>query len=227
MKKILFAALITAMLLSTSKLHSQAASEAENIRPHTFSIAVSPLTILEYEPTVNLQFMYRLNDRYSAGVEMGRIIKPVNKDENSYTADFFHEYIGWRIRPELRIWKKPSRNTYKNSYFAIQSLIKIAEDHLFYDVQRSTSSGLGYTEAIEQNLHKTVLGLTFLTGREADLFHSKKVYIDIFTGLGLRYKLFKDNIGTNFSKTSEGDFTNKNGIYPTAALGIRIGFRTD
>lgn len=227
MKKVLCAVLITAMLLNTSELYSQPAREAKNMSLHTFSIAVSPLTIVEYEPTINVQFIYRLNNRYSAAVEAGRIIKPVNKDDNSYTSDFFHEYTGWRIRPEVRIWKKPSRNTYKNSYFAVQGLIKIAQDHLFYDVQRSTPSGLGYTEAIEQNLHKTVLGLTFLTGREADLFHSKKFYTDIFTGLGLRYKFFKDNIGTNFSKTSEGDFTNKNGIYPTAALGIRIGFRTN
>lgn len=112
-----------------------------------------------------------------------------------------------------------------NSYFAIQGLIKIAEDQLYYYVHRLTPSGLPYVEAVEQNIHKTVFGLTCLVGKEADLFNSKKFYTDIFTGLGLRYKFFKDNIGSDFSKTSEGDFTNKNGIYPTLALGVRIGFR--
>ncbi len=62
-------------------------------------------------------------------------------------------------------------------------------------------------------------------GREADLFNSKKFYTDIFTGLGLRYKFFKDDVGTNFGKTSDGNFTNKNGFYLTIALGIRFGFK--
>ncbi|MEJ7683187.1 MAG: hypothetical protein WKG06_36090 [Segetibacter sp.] len=113
----------------------------------------------------------------------------------------------------------------ENSYLAIQGLIKIAEDHLYYDAYRNTPSGLSYVEAVEQNIHKTVLGLTCLVGKEADLFNSKKFYTDIFTGIGLRYKFFKDNIGTDFSKTSDWNFTNKSGIYGTVALGIRIGLK--
>lgn len=226
MKKILCAALIIVMLLSASEIYSQQLNENKSINTGRFSIAVSPLTLLDYEPTVILQLSYKLNNRYSAAIEAGRIIKPLDRNEDSYTSDFFHEYTGWRFRPEIRFWKKAAnKNNRNNLYFAIQGLIKIAEDQLYYDAQRQTPSGLSYTEAVEQNIHKTVLGLSCLAGEEADLFNSKKFYTDIFTGLGLRYKFFKDNIGTNFGKTSEGDFTNKNGIYPTVALGIRIGFR--
>lgn len=228
MKKIVCAALIIVMLLSASEIYSQQLYENKSINTGKFSIAVSPLTLLDYEPTVNLQLSYRFNNRYSAAIEAGRIIKPVNKDENSYTSDFFHEYTGWRFRPEIRIWKKPSnKNNSENTYLAIQGLIKIAEEQLNYDAHRNTPSGLPYIEAVEQNIHKTVLGVNCLVGKEVDLFNSKKMYADIFTGLGLRYKFFKDNMGTDFGKTPEGDFTNKNGIYPTVAFGIRIGFRTN
>lgn len=224
MKKIVCAALIIVLLLSASEVHSQPANE--NINSGTISIAVSPLTLLEYEPTVNLQLVYRFNNRYSAAIEAGRIIKPLNKNENSYTSELFQEYTGWRFRPEIRFWKKvTNKNNRDNSYLAIQGLIKTAKEQLYYDAYRQTPSGLPYVEAVEQNIHKTVFGLTGLVGQEADLFNSKKIYLDIFTGLGLRYKFFKDNIGTDFSKNAEGDFTNKTGIYPTAAFGIRIGFR--
>jgi hypothetical protein len=226
MKKILCAALIIVMLSSASKTYSQPAKENKNINTRTISIAISPLTILEYEPTINVQLMYRFNNRYSAAIEVGRIIKPLDKNEDPYTSGFSHQYKGWRFRPEFRFWKKASdKNNPENSYFAIQGLIKIAENRLYYDVQRTTPSGLWYTEAVEQNIHKTVLGLSCLAGKEADLFNSKKFYTDIFTGLGLRYKFLKDNLGSDFSKTSDQDFLNQNGIYPTAVLGIRIGFR--
>ena len=230
MNKILRAALIILMWLSTSKTYSQPAGENKDIDTGRVSIAVSPLTIFDYEPTVNLHLMYRFNKHYSAAIEVGRIIKPVNKnkDEDGYTSDFFHEYTGWRFRPEIRIWKKASfRNDWRNSYLAIQGLLKIAEEHVYYGAYRVTPSGLSYVEAVEQNIHKTVLGLNCLIGREADLLNSKKFYTDIFTGFGLRYKFFKDNIGTDFGKTAEGDFSNKNGIYPTVALGVRIGFKVN
>lgn len=228
MRKIVDAALVIVMLLSASETFSQHVNENTNTNINTgrCSIAISPLTLLEYEPTVNLQLIYKFNNRYSAAIEAGRIIKPLNKNEDSYTSEFFHNYTGWRFRPEIRIWKKASTwHSSGNSYFAIQGLIKIAKDQLYYNAQRQTPSGLFYTEAVEQNIHKTVLGLNGLIGKEADFFNSKKFYMDIFTGFGLRYKFFKDNIGTDFSKTGEGDFTNKNGIYLTVALGIRIGFR--
>lgn len=211
-------------------MYSQPVKENKNTDSGRVSIAVSPLTILEYEPTVNLQLMYRFNNKYSAAIEVGRIIKPLDKiqDEESYISIPLHGYTGWRFRPELRFWKKVSnKNNFEISYFAIQGLIKIAADQVYYDVQRITPSGLWYSEAVEQNIHKTVLGLSCLAGKEADLFNSKKFYTDIFTGFGLRYKFFKDNIGTDFSKTSEEDFNNKNGIYPTVALGIRIGLRVN
>lgn len=215
------------MKLSTaSEVHSQPANENKNINTGTISIAVSPLTLLDYEPTVNLQLVYRFNNRYSAAIEAGRIIKPLNRNEETFTS--LYKYTGWRFRPEIRFWKKATnKHNAGNSYLAIQGLIKIAKDHLYYDAQRNTPSGLPYIEAAEQNIHKTVFGLTGLVGQEADLFNSKKIYLDIFTGLGLRYKFFKDNIGTDFSKNAEWDFTNKTGIYPTVAFGIRIGFRTN
>lgn len=226
MKKILCAALIIVMLSSASKTYSQPVKENKNINTGRVSIAVSPLTLLEYEPSVNLQLVYRFNNKYSAAIEVGRIIRQLDRSEDSDTYLFLHEYTGWRFRPEIRFWKKvANKNNRGNPYLAIQGLIKIAEDQLYYDAYRQTRSGLPYVEAVEQNIHKTVLGLSCLAGKEADLFNSKKFYTDIFTGLGLRYKFFKDNIGTDFSKTSEWDFTNKNGIYPTVALGIRVGLR--
>ncbi|MEJ7683186.1 MAG: hypothetical protein WKG06_36085 [Segetibacter sp.] len=107
MNKILFAALIILILLSALEIYSQPATENKNINTGRVSIAVSPLTILDFEPTVNLQVMYRFNNQYSAAIEVGRIIKPLNKNEDSYTSDLFQEYTGWRFRPEIRFWKKP------------------------------------------------------------------------------------------------------------------------
>ncbi len=219
-------ALMIVMLLSAAKTYGQpAATENKNINPRTFSIAVSPLTLLEFEPTVNLHLMYKFSNKHSAAIEVGRIIKPSVKNEGSDNS-ILHEYTGWRLRPEIRFWNKPSNmNNWRNSYFAVQGLIKTAQEQLYYTVQRRTPSGLSYQEAVERNIHKTVLGLNGLVGKEADFFNSKKIFTDLFTGFGLRYKFFKDNIGTNFSKTSNEDFTNTNGFYPTVALGIRIGYR--
>ncbi len=227
MNKILCLALIIVMLLSAATTFGQPDRENKNINPRTFSIAVSPLTLLEFEPTVNLQLVYKFSNKHSTAIEVGRIIKPLGKKEDSDNP-ISHEYTGWRFRPEIRFWNKPSKmNYWRNSYLAIEGLIKTAEEQLYYTVQRRTPSGLPYIEAVEQNIHKTVLGLNGLVGKETDLLNSRKIFTDLFTGFGLRYKFFKDNIGTNFSKTPNGDFTNTNGFYPTVALGIRIGYRTN
>ncbi len=113
MKKILCAALIIVMLLSASKMYGQRAKENKNSNTGRVSIAVSPLTILEYEPTVNLQWTYKFNKKYSAAIEVGRIIKPINKPEDEgYISLSSNQYTGWRVRPEIRFWKKyPTRVT--------------------------------------------------------------------------------------------------------------------
>ncbi len=225
MNRIWCTALVIVMLLNAAKTYSQAPGKNKNINPGTISIAVSPLTIFDYEPTVNLQLMYKFNNRYSAAIEVGRIIKPLGKNEENLVS--FNQFTGWRFRPEIRFMKQASNsNNWAAYYFAIQGLIKIAEEQLYYNAYRSTPSGLSYMEAIEQNINKTVLGLNGLIGKEAALFNSKKIFADMFTGVGLRYKFFKDNLGTDFSKASRWNF-NKNGIYPTVSLGVRIGFKVN
>jgi len=212
------------MLLSAAKTYGQLAKQNKNIKPGTISIAISPLTIFEFEPTVNLHLMYKFNNKYSAAIEAGGIIKPLDKNEKGIMS--VHEYTGWRFRPEFRFWEKATnKNNRGNFYIGIQGLIKIAEEQLYYTVQRGTPSGLLYMEAVEQNIDKTVLGLNFLAGEEVGIFNSKNFFADVYTGLGLRYKQFKDNVGTNFYKTSGLGFNNKNGFFPTVALGVRIGLK--
>ncbi len=221
MNKILRAALLIAMLLGAAKGYCQQSSQNKNTNTGTFSIAVSPFTIFEYEPSINLHLMYKFNNGDAVAIEVGRIIKPFsNNDENFIST---RAYTGWRFRPEFRLRRKVFN--WRKTYLAFQGLIKTAKEQSYYEVQRTTPSGFYYTEAMEQETSKTVLGFNCLVGKQSDLLKSEKIFIDQFMGFGLRHKYYRDNIGTDFNKPRDWDFNNKNGIYPTVVLGIRVGLK--
>jgi hypothetical protein len=200
----------------------QPADEKKEINIRTLSLAVSPLSLLEIEPTVNLQVMYIFSSKHAAAIEVGRIIKPFRDDEDDEYSPL-HSFAGWRFRPEFRFISSSKLNRKRNFYMAIQGLVKFAEEQSFYFAQRTTPSGFFYREALRRTVNKTVTGSSFIVGEDMNLLKPKKLGLDFYTGVGIRYKHLKDNIGSDFnSPTDYGFNSNKNGFYPTVALGLRM-----
>jgi hypothetical protein len=203
-------------MLIASKTPAQTSVANSNISNEAFSIAVSPLTIFEFEPTINLHFMYAFKKKYAAAIELGRIVNYARG-----TNYLQSEYTGWRIRPEFR-FVTPKRNN-GNTYLALQGLFKSARKLYSYEY-RSTPSGSQYIEAVESPTNKTVWGMNFLFGQEASFFKSKEIFSDIFTGLGFRSKHFKDNKGTDFTRNGGFGSIERNGVFLTASFGFRVRY---
>ncbi|HEX8332418.1 MAG TPA: hypothetical protein VF622_07325, partial [Segetibacter sp.] len=143
----------------------QPAGDKKDIYKGILSLAVSPLSLLEIEPSVNLQVMYNYHPKYAAAIEVGRIIKPFEHYEDDEYSPL-HGFTGWRFRPEFRFLSSSKLNRQRSFYMAIQGLLKFAEEQSFHFVQRTTPSGFSYREAIERTVNKTVSGLSFIVGED-------------------------------------------------------------
>jgi hypothetical protein len=199
----------------------QPASDNNAVNKPVLSIAISPLSLIEIEPTANLQVMYNFHSKYAAAIEVGRIIKTFEDHEDDEYSPL-NSFTGWRFRPEFRFISSSTLTRQRSFYMAIQGLLKVAKEQSYVWVHRSTLSGLSYREAIERTVNKTVTGLSFIVGKDMNSLNTNKAGIDYYSGLGFRYKHFKDNIGSNFNSPTDYGFNNKrNGFSPTVLLGIR------
>jgi hypothetical protein len=203
----------------------QPVTKKEVVSKPVLSIATSPLSLIEIEPTANLQVMYLFNSKYSAAIEVGRIFKRLNDYEDD-DFDSFNHFTGWRFRPEFRFLSTSLKTRQRTFYMAVQGLLKFAEEKSNYWVERTTPSGLPYREAVVRTVDKTVTGVSFLVGEDMSSINTNKTGIDFYTGLGLRYKHFKDNLGSDFN-SNYGFLNNRNGFYPTVIVGFRIRLKVN
>ncbi|HEX6333342.1 MAG TPA: DUF3575 domain-containing protein [Flavisolibacter sp.] len=153
-------------------------SQEKKQEPLSFQWAVhfSPLALIDFDNTVMLGGEYRLGKNIGVLLDAGYIFW------SNYFTTITHA-SGVHLRPSARLYfgKKMTE------YVQLQGIWKHARYEIYDWLERDVVNGVpSYSRLQEFNYKRDVLGLNIIIGEAMPV--AKKLSIDAYFGLGLRYR---------------------------------------
>ena len=193
-----------------------------------FYLSLAPLALLDpIEPSINLHFMYAKNDKIAFGMEAGYIYHYTQEDDG---------VNGFRLRPEVRFKNLLKAGRMDSPwYVSIQGMYKRTNQLFEYDEEVVLSPTVSFTRLHSTHLRRQVSGLNALIGKELFLSRqSKHVFVDIYAGLGFRYRVvdLEDGASQDIIDTFSDrnwfriqKMRNTDGAGISLLLGLRLGWK--
>ncbi len=197
-------------------------NDTSNIAIPGFNIKFSPLALIELDQSVwQLAFEYSIAQNTSLQHEVGYITFLPNSSYSWDPYDSREQASGFRMKNEIRLYI-PAYNNDEATYFAFNVFYKYV-DQKYYDREYKET----YTQYFEYHRYKNVIGANLVFGFQAAPISRIPLLIDIYGGLGGRYK----KLHTSSSDDYSGDYyyfdfwDPREGAYfmPSLTAGIRLG----
>jgi hypothetical protein len=200
-------------------------------------IKFCPLTILDLnEPTIQGGIELKVSNKITWYNEFG--IKIGHSLSDSYTDTAFVKSNGFKVKSEIRYYyKNKDKFTFDGNYFAA-NIFFIHDLHnraITYSQSQSTDTS---TRTDDFGVKKNVYGINFVYGQQTAI--SKRFYIDVYGGLGLRLRNIS-TINEEYNKNTDiiqdpidpkiweiGETADANAgfsILPNFTLGFRLCYR--
>ena len=128
----------------------------------------------------------RYNNHWSAGTDVAYIYNSIYLSQSK-------KIRGYIVRPFIRYYPDEKRN----SFFEAQLHYKSVAYHLTDWIDRDVVNGVpGYQEYTSFNYNKKVYGINIIAGTKENLSRNKKLNIELYLGVGYRYKNQGADIGS-------------------------------
>jgi hypothetical protein len=194
-----------------------------NIAPKQWLFRISPLALVEFEPTINVGAEYRLTKSVAISLDAGYIL-------NNWIASNTKNANGFMLKPAIRYYLWKEKRFYTEAEFMYKQVNLQKLDWLGINCVNSVPS---YEEFRKFTLQKNIYAFNAKFGRvDALSKNNDKVSIDYYIGLGTRnkqYKLINEAKSTRyFLGTRNGRLNYENSkteIWPNLTLGVRIVFK--
>lgn len=202
--------LLPALLICT--LFARAQKTKDPIQ-YKMLVGLSPLAILQEENTLMANGEYRFTPKLALAVDAGYIF-------------YSHYYIyaqktsGFIFRPAIRGYMN-DRNDF---YIQAQAFYKSVTYSIYDWLNRDVDNGVpAYQEKTDFRLRKNIVGGNFMIGTMQPIFKGKG-YIDIYMGIGLRYK--RSHVLNEPRSTYRGPsfITTDNTTLPSLPIGFKFLF---
>jgi Protein of unknown function (DUF3575) len=197
--------------------------------PAHFKIRISPLALLEPEMQLTLGTEWRFNDRFSIGLDASWIFWNYinNTGERNYAAT-----QGYKIRPEFRYYFKP-KNDRVNWFAAFEASYKrtVSDRTEEVCVNQGQAFGCSFIQQIDYKEVVSTPGGAFKIGYQEYFSKSKRVFYELFLGLGVK-NINKMKKGYTLPQNASNAFLIREpyglfveGFAPHIPAGIKIGMR--
>lgn len=154
---------------------------AQNNKPPVIykkAISISPLALADLDHTLLLTGEYRFNNKLALVTDVGYIFA------SDYIGDEKKTW-GFNFRPSLRMYYG-KRN---KGYLQAQAFYKMATYTLYDWVGKDCVNGVpSYEKQMEFDYRKKVTGFNIIAGGVLPISKSHQWLIDLYGGLGFRYK---------------------------------------
>lgn len=182
------------------------------------AISLSPLAMLDIDHTVLLTGEYRFNKKLALVTDVGYIFASEYISETKST-------WGFNIRPGLRLYHG-KRN---RGYLQGQAFYKLANYTLNDWVGKDCVNGVpAYQQEMDFDFRKQVTGFNIIAGAVLPLSQSHQWLIDLYGGLGFRYKTQKMVNQPNSCYSLDGgwvfEFYNEEVTSISVPMGVRITY---
>jgi hypothetical protein len=197
--------------------------------PAHFKIRVSPLALLEPEMQLTLGTEWRFHDRFSVGIDASWIFWNYI---NNTGARNYSTTKGYKIRPEFRYYFKP-KNDRVNWFAAFEASYKrtMADRTEEVCVNQGQAFGCSFIQQIDYKEVISTPGGSFKIGYQEYFGKTKRVFYELFLGLGIK-NINKIKKGYTLPQNASNSFLIREpyglfseGIVPHIPAGIKIGVR--
>lgn len=171
------------ILLSLSLIACLSATAQKNKPPVIYkkAISISPFALADLDHTLLLTGEYRFSPKLGLVTDVGYIFA------SEYISDIKTTW-GFNIRPSLRMYYG-KRN---KAYVQAQAFYKMANYTLNDWIGKDCVNDVpAYEERKDFDYRKNVVGFNVITGGVLPLSKSHQWLIDLYGGLGIRYKTHK------------------------------------
>jgi hypothetical protein len=182
------------------------------------AISISPLALADLDHTLLLTGEYRFNNKLALVTDVGYIFA------SDYIGDVKTTW-GFNIRPSLRMYYG-KRN---KGYLQAQAFYKMATYTLHDWVGKDCVNGVPtYEQQMDFDYRKKVAGFNVIAGGILPLSKSGKWLIDLYGGLGFRYKTHEmvgeGNDCYNLNSGSFLDLYNDEMTTLSVPMGVRLTY---
>lgn len=197
-------------------LRAQHAPAAPATEPH-YTLRLNFLGILdEFDRNASLGATYTTGDWWSAGLDAAYIF------DSKYLSQS-HKVRGFILRPLARAYFHDDKSGFFETNFHLKRVHYHITDWLGKDVVNGSPS---YEEYTNFKYRKTVMGLDVKVGRRFDLTDDERLHLELFIGLGYRYKK-QGAVGGSYLRERDGFFSlvDSDYSYPSFPLGMRFTWK--
>ncbi len=168
--------------------------------------------------SISSGYVYHLTEQVSIASDAG--IYVYSRYYNNTKGVF-----GFQFRPAIRYYTAPSGNFYLEFETMYKQLTHRLHDFLGREFNGTVAA---YEELTDFKYRRSIFSGAVKFGLLTHLDNNKKVFLDIYAGIGLRTKKFKLLNEPNSVYRRDASFFNtdsENTIYPSIPFGIRLAYR--
>lgn len=160
-----------------------------------------------FDENISIGGEYRYNDHWSAGTDVAYIYNSIYLSQSK-------KIRGYIIRPFLRYYPDEKRNSFFEAQLHYKSVAYYLTDWIDKDVVNGVP---GYQEYTSFHYNKKVYGINIIAGKKANLSRNKKLKLELYIGVGYRYKTQGSDIGS-YLRQRGNNISIYNPEYSTLAL---------
>jgi Protein of unknown function (DUF3575) len=139
-----------------------------------------------YDENISIGAEYRFNAHWSTGSDVAYIFKSIYLSESK-------DANGIILRPFIRYYPKKDNS----GFLEAEIHYKYVAYQLTDWIGRDASNGVpAYEEYATFHYNKRVFGLNIKAGTDANLSRDKRLRLEVYLGLGIRFKMQGADIGT-------------------------------
>ncbi len=188
-------------------------------------IKFSPFSLLEIEPTIQVGYEYNATPKVRIQHEIG-FVSLFNPAYSIFQWDYNFNNMssaGIKLRTTFKFpLKLDNMNVrYKHKYFGIDVMFKYLEiTEKDVEIRRMQA----YWEHMDITSSKYVGAVHFIYGINEYLSKANNIVMDSYFGIGVRYKMLKDNTPEDVSYDNRPWWDDMTGLMISAMMGMKFGF---
>ncbi|MFL5811403.1 MAG: hypothetical protein ACJ749_17905 [Flavisolibacter sp.] len=209
----------TTLLLFLFTFYFAAAQKQKQMVMYGTAIHFSPLALIQVDYTVLVGGEYRLKPNLGLVADIGYIFGSAYLDPEDNQAS------GFVFRPSIRFYSGRRNNFYVQPQIFYKLVTHKVQDWLGMDCDNGVAA---FQQLKEFKYRRNIYGLNATIGRVFPLDTKNRAFVDLFIGLGLRYK--KSSVVGNDCSCYQPTsilFTEEdpdNGFFPSLPGGVKLVF---
>jgi hypothetical protein len=204
------------LLLLAGVAHSQEKTGKGKLFPQKPGIIINTTfnTLIEPDAGPTLGVEYRISNHFAVGMNVTGIFyagTPIDRTDSAR--------MGFRLQPEIKYFVNWGDDGDKQVYFSLMGLHK----EMKYKAREHDTTNTSTFRIIDRK--KIINAMSGNIGVQHYLGDKRHFIVDVYAGMGLRYRSTTPPLPVYNTEGAHYDFTTKDGYTLQVSFGIKLGYR--